>query len=146
MYNIICKMTKFTWLCHSQVQSMYTVCHMPCQHSQHESASGVPLVTCLLTLRSRKTASNTHQNEYCLPNLYENITKHNCNSLWPFPYDRCTESLRLEHAWICALYKFLNNNNNNNNNPPYAWTWNSHSASYFIVLTVVKQWMLQWWR
>ena len=26
------------------------------------------------------------------------------------------QRIRLEHAWICALYKFCSNNNNNNNN------------------------------
>ena len=30
----------------------------------------------------------------------------------PFPTQR-HQRLRLEHAWICALYKFCNNNNNN---------------------------------
>ena len=33
-----------------------------------------------------------------------------------FPTQR-HQRLRLEHAWICALYKFCNNNNNNNNCP-----------------------------
>ena len=32
-----------------------------------------------------------------------------------FPTQR-HQRLRLERAWICALYKFCNNNNNNNNN------------------------------
>ena len=37
------------------------------------------------------------------------------------------QCLRLENAWICALYKFCNNNNNNNNN----------SKKFFIIIIII---------
>jgi len=50
------------------------------------------------------------------------------NQVWIAP--PTFQRLRLQHAWICALYKFCNNNNNNNNTiVEWVFSWRRKDCS-----------------